>query len=183
MSKVKYQDFIRLLRISRLDDWHFGLVVKSDGVYLIPPDSAMDLAPEERAELTDHPTGNLNEPVLGFPCRAKALLDFCVRYAIALDEDQVQQLQALDPGLRIDHAIDVSLVPDESLDGRERSSLLGIVRVMAKELGLPLEHPHKAAGMLEVWAAKHGVHLPTPKIVAKKLSQAANLDGGPKKSG
>ncbi|NHC60108.1 hypothetical protein [Paenalcaligenes suwonensis] len=45
--------------------------------------------PEERAELTGyHPTGNLSEPVLAFPCSIRELMSFLNMQAIGIEIDE-----------------------------------------------------------------------------------------------
>lgn len=72
--EVKYDDFLALCRVKNSETWAAWLSVGKDGVYVKePPD---DLEPTERAALAEHPTGNLTEPALRFPCRLEALRRF-----------------------------------------------------------------------------------------------------------
>jgi hypothetical protein len=66
--KVSYADFIRLCRVESPDDWDAGINIKPDGLYIIPPSDSINLTPEERATLTEHPAGDLARPILTFPC-------------------------------------------------------------------------------------------------------------------
>ena len=77
-----YDDFVRLFNVTDPRDFAPGLVVRTDGVYVIPPPDDVDLTPEERATLTDHPTGNLSEPALPLPCPLATLEAFADRYGL-----------------------------------------------------------------------------------------------------
>ncbi|HJR14420.1 MAG TPA: hypothetical protein VJ833_11040, partial [Rhodanobacteraceae bacterium] len=62
---------------SRFDDG-LGLELREEGIFVNPPD---DLAPAARGEMEElvrsrHPTGNLSEPVLKFPCTLRDLKKF-----------------------------------------------------------------------------------------------------------
>ena len=70
-----YDDFVRLFDITSMD-FAPGLQLRTDGVFVVPPLDDVDLAPEERATLTEHPTGNLKDPALPLPCRLSALEAF-----------------------------------------------------------------------------------------------------------
>ena len=77
-----YDDFVRLFNVTDPRDFAPGLVVRTDGVYVIPPPDDVDLTPEERATLTDHPTGMLSEPALPLPCPLATLEAFADRYGL-----------------------------------------------------------------------------------------------------
>ena len=63
--KVGYGDFVKLCRVDDGEEWCGWLSVCKDGVYVKePPPGQYD----ERAILAEHPTGNLAEPVIRFPC-------------------------------------------------------------------------------------------------------------------
>lgn len=79
---LSYDDFVRLFNVSNPRDFAPGLVVRTDGVYVIPPPDDVDLTPEERATLTEHPTGNLSEPALPLPCPLARLEAFADRYGL-----------------------------------------------------------------------------------------------------
>ena len=82
-----YDDFVRLFNVTDPRDFAPGLVVRTDGVYVIPPPDDVDLTPEERATLTDHPTGNLSEPALPLPCPLATLEAFADRYGLGCAVD------------------------------------------------------------------------------------------------
>lgn len=65
--RVGYADFIRIFRIEDPTKWVPSLQVREDGVYVSEPDSLL-ISSEERAVLTEHPTGDLTQPALQFPC-------------------------------------------------------------------------------------------------------------------
>jgi hypothetical protein len=64
---VGYADFIRLCHITTQKQWgkDYGLAIRCDGIYVRRPPPAF---PGEQAILSQHPTGNLKDPVLVFPC-------------------------------------------------------------------------------------------------------------------
>ena len=64
--------------------------VRGDGIYIKEIPNDIQLTPEERAVLTEHPKGNLSEPVLSFPCEVSALQTFLVQQSIGIDELDVE---------------------------------------------------------------------------------------------
>lgn len=78
---VGYKDFVNFGRVDDPDDWMPGVRIRPDGIYMDePPRSPIEAGAGERAALTGgHPTGNLHEPVIKFPCDlselAKVLVD------------------------------------------------------------------------------------------------------------
>lgn len=82
MKKIGYSDFIRICQIERVDTWCDWLSLREDGVYVKKPDDDVALTPDERAVLTEHPTGNLDEPALSFPCDISTLKDFLEKQEI-----------------------------------------------------------------------------------------------------
>lgn len=90
MKNIGYSDFVRICQIERGDDtWCDWLELRKDGVYVKEPDSDVYLTPEEYAVLTEHPTGNLNEPALRFPCSAEELIVFLASQAIGVEIDDI----------------------------------------------------------------------------------------------
>jgi hypothetical protein len=79
---VGYPDFIRLLQVKDPENWVPSLEVRQEGVFVRPPPSHVDLAPEERAVLSEHPTGNLCEPALRFPASIEELEQFVEAYGL-----------------------------------------------------------------------------------------------------
>jgi|GEM_PF-1973465 len=71
---VGYSDFTKLCRVSDPEDWGLCLSIREDGVYL--KELPAGLEPAERAALSVHPTGNLKDPVLRFPCTVDQLQFF-----------------------------------------------------------------------------------------------------------
>lgn len=64
---------------------------------------------------------------------------------------------------------------DVELDGRERDTLLAIIRVLALEDKTDLSQPYKAAEALAKTAALHGLPFPSSKeTIAKKLKAAGS---------
>ncbi len=93
MKKIGYSDFIRICQIERVDTWCDWLSLREDGVYIKKPDDDFVLTPDERAVLTEHPTGNLNEPALSFPCDVSTLMNFLEKQAIGVAIDDVVDYQ------------------------------------------------------------------------------------------
>jgi hypothetical protein len=56
------------------ETWCDWFVIRGDGVYVKEPPAGLTAG--ERAILSEHPTGNLNEPALGFPCALADLQEF-----------------------------------------------------------------------------------------------------------
>ena len=76
-----YDDFVRLFNITNMD-FAPGLELRTNGVFVVPPPEDLYLTPEERATLTEHPTGNLSEPALPLPCRLSALEAFADNFGL-----------------------------------------------------------------------------------------------------
>lgn len=66
--KIGYSDFVKLCRVDDPETWVGWLSLRGDGVYVKVPPGDQRITREERAVLTEHPTGNLTEPALRFPC-------------------------------------------------------------------------------------------------------------------
>ena len=77
--EIGYSDFIRICRVENPADFA-GYAVKNDGIYVNAPPDNVDLTPEERAVLSEHPTGNLNDPALSFPCSFHEFRSFMEKY-------------------------------------------------------------------------------------------------------
>lgn len=71
--KIGYADFVSLCMVNSTDDWLGNLSVREEGVYIKAMRPDVFMLPQERAVLAIHPTGNLLEPALAFPC---SLIDF-----------------------------------------------------------------------------------------------------------
>ena len=79
---IGYSDYVLLHDINKpIEEWSEWLSVRGDGIYIkIPPD---ETTAQERAALTDgHPTGNLNEPALKFPCTLAECREFDDRQGV-----------------------------------------------------------------------------------------------------
>lgn len=72
--KLGYSDFVRLCRVDDPEAWAAWLSVRADGVYVKVPEGG--LTANERAALSEHPTGNLLDPALRFPCGLEQLQEF-----------------------------------------------------------------------------------------------------------
>lgn len=73
---VGYADFVLLCQVNDPDTWDDALSVREDGVYVKPLTDDCAISPEERAVLAQHPSGNLNDPALRFPCTLDDLQRF-----------------------------------------------------------------------------------------------------------
>ena len=83
MIKIGYSDFIELCRVDDLNDWMTNVEIRADGIYRRMPEQDASLGRKERAVLTEHPTKNINEPMLTFPCSLEELqvyLEFDAAY-------------------------------------------------------------------------------------------------------
>ncbi len=70
--------------------------VKPDGIWVVPPPDDGLLYSHEMACLYHHPTGNLMEPALKFPCTLgylKAFMEWC-DYG-KLDDEDLAELEAI----------------------------------------------------------------------------------------
>lgn len=78
--KIGHSDFVKLCRVEDTEKWLAWLSVLEDGVYVKSPPANIGIGYGERAVLTEHPTGNLNEPALRFPCTLPQLQAFLEQY-------------------------------------------------------------------------------------------------------
>lgn len=74
--QVQYADFIRLCNVDDPESWAPGFRVAPDGVWVVPPPDNVDLLPEERAVLSEHPQGDLSKVALAFPCSLEDFQQF-----------------------------------------------------------------------------------------------------------
>ncbi|MCM8625502.1 hypothetical protein [Accumulibacter sp.] len=71
---IGYADFRLLCGVDDAEEWVPWMSVRGDGVYVkVPP---AGLLASEAAALSAHPTGNLSEPALRFPCTLSELQVF-----------------------------------------------------------------------------------------------------------
>jgi len=78
MNSYGYLDFLKICYVSNPENF-FGFVIKSDGVWMIPPDHERyrGLTPDELTPLfKDFSTHNFSTPVLPFPCTHQQLSKF-----------------------------------------------------------------------------------------------------------
>lgn len=73
---VHYSDFVLLCRVRDPENLEPNYVLKIDGIYVKDIPANVDLEPSERAALTEHPTGDLTQPCLKFPCSMEELQNF-----------------------------------------------------------------------------------------------------------
>ncbi|MDP2830380.1 MAG: hypothetical protein Q8O37_17475 [Sulfuricellaceae bacterium] len=71
---IGYSDFVELCRVDDTENLASWLSVRGDGVYVKTPPNGLNH--QERAILSEHPTGNLDEPALRFPCNLPELQAF-----------------------------------------------------------------------------------------------------------
>lgn len=77
---IGYSDFAKLCRVEDPENWVDWLTVRKDGIYVKEPPSG--LTPDERAVLSQHSTGNLETPVLSFPCTLPEFQAFLEKQAV-----------------------------------------------------------------------------------------------------
>ena len=87
-----FDDFVRLFDITNMG-FAPGLELRTNGVFVVPPPDDLYLTPEERATLTEHPTGNLLEPALPIPCRLADLEKFADMYGLRAAIDPFTMMQ------------------------------------------------------------------------------------------
>jgi hypothetical protein len=75
---VGYSDFRHLCEVDDTEEWVPWLSVRGDGVYVKTPPAG--ILASEAAALSDHPTGNLSEPALRFPCTLSELDSFLTKH-------------------------------------------------------------------------------------------------------
>ncbi|WP_374401231.1 hypothetical protein [Niveibacterium sp.] len=74
--KIGYADFRALTDLTPRELKEEWLELRADGVYKMVEPQDSELTGAEAAGLTSHPTGNLLEPALQFPCTLKELKRF-----------------------------------------------------------------------------------------------------------
>ena len=87
--KIGYAKFVVICDIDEPENWVPWLSVRQDGVYIKPPSSEGYFTSNERATQTEHPTENLLEPVLAFPCSESDFLKFLIEQE--MDDDDIKQ--------------------------------------------------------------------------------------------
>jgi len=80
--QLSYTDFVKLFQIDKPLDWLPSLIVKPEGVFVIPPAEDIDLTPNERATLAHHPTGIYSDPALRFPASVEKLEAFVDEFGL-----------------------------------------------------------------------------------------------------
>jgi hypothetical protein len=98
-----YADLIRLFNVDDPRDFALGLELRDNGVFVKSREGLPAIARggEEEAVLTEHPTGNLSEPVLAFPCSLGALQDFMDAYGLVGRIDAFRMREVLKPKDRV----------------------------------------------------------------------------------
>lgn len=93
-----YADLIRLFNVDDPSDFAPGLELRDNGVFVKSLDGQPAIARggEEEAVLTEHPTGNLSEPVLAFPCDLDALESFMESYGLIGTIDAFRMAEVLE---------------------------------------------------------------------------------------
>lgn len=71
--KIGYSEFIKICHVQDPSNWYLNYKVKLDGIYIEAPSDDIKLTPEERASISEHPTGIHSEPVISFPCTVDEL--------------------------------------------------------------------------------------------------------------
>ena len=86
--QVGYSEFVQLCNVFKPTEFYCGVRLEKDGVYIIEPDSALLLFPDERAALSEHPLKDLTKPALAFPCTFDEFIGFMTSNGM---EDRISQ--------------------------------------------------------------------------------------------
>lgn len=168
---VTYSDFVRLCRIEG-DQANLlqNLELRSDGVYMLPPESLEEfrgLTSTEMADLTEHHLGDLEKPCLAFPCSLKDLQEFQEFYG----------LYGLTDGFDLaEWLLDKHGAVEKPLGTRERDNYLKIVfGLVQSQLGteIDLGRHHKVAVALKELLELKGIHFSEQKLanIVKELKR------------
>ena len=87
--KICSAEFVKICEVWEHENWVPWLSVRPDGVYIKIPSPDAFYTPEEYYSQTKHPTSNLFEPVLAFPCSEADFLKFLIEQEI--DDDDIKQ--------------------------------------------------------------------------------------------
>lgn len=174
-----------------LDLFSFGMnTLKTASIHHqdIPDDTLICVRPEMLDEIID----NVNEPQCPAPRlddqKEKSYLQIISTLLAKTDlppapykTDQALQLVAPKHGIEVPKRLDTIDSANEPqglaprLDNRKEKSYLQIIRTLLAETDLPLA-PYKAAQVLQVMAAKHGIEVPKKlDTIADKISLARQL--------
>lgn len=148
MKNIGYSDFIRICQIDGcLDTWCDWLSIRPDGVYIKVPSTEIWLMPEERAELTRyHPTGNLSEPALSFPCDFVSLILFLEQQAIGIEIDAAY-VKHLHGGAEL------TVKPKSARQAQDEVILFKLCEMGVNPTRLPKREPGKRGVKAAVWSA------------------------------
>lgn len=82
--QLDYSDIIRLFKVDDPSDFAPGLELRDAGFFVPSTENLAQIVrgSAEEAELTRHPTGNLPEPILAFPCSLRTLERFVDDYGL-----------------------------------------------------------------------------------------------------
>lgn len=95
MPMLGYADFRRLFHVEHSETIDPGLVLREAGVFVATPPSDDPATREERAVLTEHPTGNLSDPALAFPFSIDQLKSFVDFYGLSGAIDAFEMADAV----------------------------------------------------------------------------------------
>lgn len=153
--ELGYADFIALCNVEDPKQWDSRFEVKNDGVYLA--ELSVSLTKAERASLTEgHPTGNLNEPMLRFPCTLDSVEAFLRNEAV----------WCVDP-FELARWVRLRLAKGSSSEDapRTQGSVYPVVKALAECLAKALDkkwsQPRELSAIAVEAMAKFGIQNPT----------------------
>lgn len=172
--EIGYSDFVKLCRVNDPEEWVGWLSIRADGAYVKTPPDGLDH--NERAALSAHPTGNLAEPALKFPCTLR-------QFQIFLDEQGVYGcIDAFDMAdwvadqLARTSGVEKTKVPasaEKPISTTERKTLLTIIGIVVeKGYGRDLSKPYECATEIQKDADTKGIKI-SDDTIAAKLKEAA----------
>jgi hypothetical protein len=130
---VGYAEFLRLFQVDDPLNWQPGLIVRRGGVFIAPVPDDLVLPADVRAELSLHPDGNPDNPVITFPT---TLGEIHSRLYRLLGMDTIDQFELAAFISKSERTREPRLDP---LGSRERNNLLRIIAALAIHSNIPLE--------------------------------------------
>jgi len=173
-----YADLIRLFNVDNPADFSPGLELRNEGVFVASRDDLPTVARggEEEAMLTEHPTGNLSEPALAFPCTLDALEDFMEAYGLVGTVDAFCMAKVLRPKMW-------ALARAEAqTDGQYHSSVLMGLHALWDKIELEYsreDNDHKLVVQREVLDELDAILYPAGKPIEPDVLKTTSLKRWP----